>query len=351
MRVRIVVFLAIVEICVLAFMAGQREWVLRSGQTVTLRTEPVDPSDPMRGQYIRLSYGFSQVRRAQWSDGLAVAVKAAGSYRRLMDMRVYAAMSVDDTGLAEFVSLSDRPPANGPYLAGRVDVVNVDIINVRYGIEALFLQQGAARAVEAARIKEHAGAPLDVDVAVGASGMAVLKAYSWEPLGITVTIERPSGLRPVRGAAQPQTGPTAALVKLVNYGPADVAVVKVPDGGSFSMVPDKMRTNGHPEYNWAGESNAPADLSSATVVVLKPGQTLDTRIDLTQSRWFVTGPNTGSPNGVPVSLHDLKNGWNAWFRIQYSAPTPAQSAGLPHADLIWHRAVTSRAFGAMAGVD
>jgi hypothetical protein len=249
------------------------------------------------------------------------------------------------------VALSDRPPASGPYLAGRIDFSNVDVINVRYGIEALFLQQGAARAVEAARFKEHAGAPLDVDVAVGASGMAVLKGYSWEPLGITVTFERPPRPRPIRGIFQPQTGPTAALVKLVNYGPADVAVVQKPDGGSFRMVPDTRRTNGQPAYHWVGESGPPADLSGATVVVLKPGQTLETRLDLAQPKWFVTGPNTGSPNGVPVSLHDLKNGWNAWFRIQYSAPTSAQSAGLPHAELIWHRAVTSRAFGAMFGLD
>ena len=62
----LVVMVAIaLQVVVLFFMAGEREWVVRTGRTVFLRTAPVDPRDVMRGDYVRLNYEMSRVPHVQ----------------------------------------------------------------------------------------------------------------------------------------------------------------------------------------------------------------------------------------------------------------------------------------------
>ena len=53
MRARLPWIVAALQIVLLAFMAGEREWVARTGTPVVLRTAPIDPRDPMRGDYVR----------------------------------------------------------------------------------------------------------------------------------------------------------------------------------------------------------------------------------------------------------------------------------------------------------
>ena len=50
------------QLLVLAWMAGEREWIFRTGQVVYLRTAPVDPRDLFRGDFVRLHYESNSLR-------------------------------------------------------------------------------------------------------------------------------------------------------------------------------------------------------------------------------------------------------------------------------------------------
>src|ERR1700722_19874827 len=52
---------ALVQLALLALMVGDRVRILRDGTEVTLRAQPVDPRDLLRGDYVTLSYNISQL--------------------------------------------------------------------------------------------------------------------------------------------------------------------------------------------------------------------------------------------------------------------------------------------------
>jgi len=133
---------AALQVFVLAFMAGQREWVLRTGRTTYLRTAPIDPRDLMRGDYVRLEYEMSRVPRELWRDGLLAADPDRRPIRP--DTVVYALLREGDNDRAELVSLSDQRPAEGLFIRGRTESWWSwrDTLQVRYGLEAYVMQQG-----------------------------------------------------------------------------------------------------------------------------------------------------------------------------------------------------------------
>jgi len=351
MKVKLALLGAGLQVLVLAFMAGQREWIMRTGTPVTLRTAPIDPNDPMRGAYVRLDYEASFVPPAQCRGEIVNWVKLS-DYRelqRLRDRVVYAPLTIGPHGLAEVTSLSDTPPASGLFLRGRVQSLDANGVRVRYGIEALFMHKDAARKMETMAFSEKAGAPMAVTVALGSAGTAVLKSTAWEPLGLTITPDRPPprepGNPPARWPPPPITGMT---VTLHNYGDKDLAIVNLPGAKSFRMVPNTRFVGDH--YAWVGAiSTERPTASAADIIVLKPGAKHAIHLDLTQSQWWVT--DTRKPGSDPMPLQKLTEGWAASFRIEYAPPSADAVKDLPHADLIRHAPLRSRAFNPNQGVD
>jgi len=351
MRVRLALLVAALQVVVLAFMAGQREWIARYGAPLTLRTAPVDPNDPMRGAYVRLDYEISFVPAALCKDGPAEWTRITNyqDQRMLRDRIVYAALKVATHGIAELASLSDAPPASGPFLRGRVQSVDLNGVRVRYGIEAMFMNKESARRTEDLARRERIGAPMNVHIAAGASGISVLKDYVWEPLGITIAFDRPPPRDrsdpQQRGQPQPLTGLT---VTLHNYSDHDVAIIDLPDAKSFRMVPNTGFTPGH--YDWVGsDAGEPPPPKSDDIIVLAPGAKHDVHIDLTRPRWWIT--DTKVVGAAPMPMQDVKDGWTANFRIEYAPLGEEATLGLPHADLIRHAPLRSRAFNANQGMD
>jgi hypothetical protein len=58
-----------------------------------------------------------------------------------------------------------------------------------------------------------------------------------------------------------------------------------------------------------------------------------------------------SASGTPVAWGALANPWSVSFRLEYAPPTRAESVGLPHANLIRHSRLRSRAFNPVGAVD
>jgi hypothetical protein len=225
-------------------------------------------------------------------------------------------------------------------------------MQVRYGIEALFMQKDLAVRTEQIALKEKVGAPMNVQVAVGGSGISVLKDFEWEPLGITIELDqlpRANTVPPQPQVQNRQPGLTGLTVSLHNYSENDVAVVDLPGRHSFRLIPnDRFQA---PNYTWAGKDRVvklPAPRGEA-IVVLKPGEVHKVHIDLTDERWWILDVN--KPDSVAFPMQQVENGWAASFRIEYVPASAETLAGLPNAELVRHAPLRTRAFNANRGID
>lgn len=335
------------QLAVLAYMAAEREWIVRNGSTLLLRTAPVDPRDVMRGDFIRFDYEIGHVPVSQCEGAVKAwaAETKPRSYRTHRDDVVYATVRLDADKVASLVGLSDRRPESGLFLRGRVVSVTDRMVNVRFGLEALFTPQGEAREFED-EARKRAGLPVDVEVAVSGSGTGVAKGYRWEPIGITIELDRPP-----RDPEAPRrrTVPAAmrgATVELKNYSDRPVAIVVRPQGQSFRLVRNERA--GDTRLSWVGEGRALPRVDATMIRVLAPGATYRERLDFNDPAWFVRDER--NPGAAPHSIAVLQNTWGATFRLEYAPPEPGECAGLPDAALIRHSRLRSRAFS-VAGVD
>ncbi|MFC4625238.1 GDYXXLXY domain-containing protein [Daeguia caeni] len=147
----------------------QRASILRSGKVVELLSEPVDPRDLLRGDYVVLDYAISSIARSD------IAGKTVPGQRD-----VYVALKPGANGLWHFSRASLTPLADlAPeevqiHGKSRYDIPNDPerIIRIHYGIERFYLPEGQGRAVEDAQ-RDRA---ITVMVAVNRHGEAVIKA-------------------------------------------------------------------------------------------------------------------------------------------------------------------------------
>jgi uncharacterized membrane-anchored protein len=351
MNWRLAVLVVAAQALLVAFMAAQREWIARTGTLITLRTAPIDPHEPMRGEFVRFRYEINTVNAAALQGGLA-AWRHGVDYRtarRLRDHVVYAAIEMSPEGFATLKYLSDEPPAQGLFLRGRVSAVNLGsdgsgTVEVRYGIESMFLQEGAAKRVETLAWTERRSVPIDTKVSLGSSGVGVLRSFEWEPLGLTV-IPDPVPVAP-RDPNQPRwapqqpqpSGPRGVTVEFGNFSDRDLAIVDLPDGRAFRLRIDA--TNGASAYRWvnANKPAAPVKPEELRVIVLHPGQKHRVHLDLNDPRWWVEG---GASHESARALRDVHDRWAARFRIEYAPPSAVEIGAAPHADLVRHVPVAS----------
>lgn len=260
------------QLAVLLFMAAPREWTLHFGRVVYLRTAPVDPRDVMRGDYVRLNYDLSTVPRDLCRDGLAAAMANPpaesgkrwrsrgvwGGFEQSLlppDTPVFAVLKPGEGDVAVLDHLTDRKPAQGLYLRGRLESLTEGLARVRYGLEAYFMEQGEALELERSQAGTTSRAPLEMRVAVGPGGLAVLKGHRRGPLEIGLDLQRrPRGA----GSAPPwEQGEVvvAATLSLRNASDTNLALVALPEGRSFALVPDlRWGTNA---WRWVGADLPP----------------------------------------------------------------------------------------------
>lgn len=188
------------QVALLAYVAGEREWVLRTGRTMVLRTMPVDPRDPMRGDYVRLRYAMPSVSPSQCEGKLAEFLKT--QKRPPPGTRVYARLRETEEGFAEFVALTDVLPAEGLFIRGRTERHwGSGGIPVRYGLEAFFMEQGRALAMEQRRTRDGFSLPLEMIVAINRRGLAVIRGHRWGNLAVALELHTEPA--PGRGRRRP----------------------------------------------------------------------------------------------------------------------------------------------------
>jgi uncharacterized membrane-anchored protein len=332
MRKLLIICVAVLQVLLLAFMAGQREYVLRTGRTVYLRTVPVDPRDFFRGDYVRLRYEISNVAKEYFRDGLAAEAKDTDS-RRYRDRPVYVVLKVDDSNLADIDYVTDKKPRDGKlYIRGRRDYICNGSLDIRYGIEAYFVEQGKGEQLERRRFSapDEAAVSLEMKVALGSNGIAVINGYRRPPVAIKVE------------NIEPRNGPIQSCrLKLINVSDKPVAIVDLPDNGSLKLEIDSQRWYQDRNLRWANDNILPKTVEDKDIHTLQPNQSYEFNINFNAPYWSVI-----EKEDKPIPINQLKSArWDApYFNLVYQPPSKEQCKVLKDADLIWHGKAVSNSF-------
>jgi uncharacterized membrane-anchored protein len=113
MRKAFIVAAIIMQVLVLAYMAGEREYILGSGTIVHLRTAPVDPRDIFRGDYVRLSYEISRIAANDITD-------AESREKIKKGRKIFVSLEKGPDGLHRMTQAQFQRPQTGLYLTGRI---------------------------------------------------------------------------------------------------------------------------------------------------------------------------------------------------------------------------------------
>lgn len=337
---RLVLILAVsAQLLVLAWMAGEREWIFRTGQPAYLRTAPIDPRDLFRGDFVRLQYEINSVRREDLEAGLS----SPGAERKRHEV-VYTRLRPAGEGLYEAAGTSARRPEGGLFLRGRTEDSwrmgwrGGGHFLVKYGIEQLFVEQGSGRDIEKRRGRRgELQVPMEVEVAVSPSGTAVIRGYRWSRLGAKLEVlRRPAARNRAANALAPE-GPLSPKLRftLANASDAPLSVADAGEHCAFHLVP----------VAWAGQAYPPASPACAAApearaIALAPGETYSVDFDLSEPRWHVV------VNGKTIEVGALPG--FPRFRIEYRTPDPAPAAA---GGALWRGRLASQAFNASGAID
>jgi uncharacterized membrane-anchored protein len=153
------------QILILLAMVALRAVPLITGQTVLVRVVPVDPRDLFRGDYVILSYDFSQVP-SEGVEGLSADQRRRRS--KLEGRTVYVPLVPDSNGVhMRAGKVTVVKPDAGLFLKGQMSSYR----SVKFGIEAYYVQEGTGRRYEEA-IRDR---QLTAELAVTSGGQAALK--------------------------------------------------------------------------------------------------------------------------------------------------------------------------------
>ena len=326
----------LLQMLVLALMAGEREHILANGRVVHLQTAPIDPRDLLRGDYVRLNYEISRIA--------ADRIEGAGEEMLLKKGDpVYVVLKEGPNGLYDLGHARLQKPKAGVFLKGRTlyphhPQQTGQPLWMAYGIEAYFVEQGAGIEIEKRR-GDRAGVqvPLEMEVAVSHDGTAVIKGYRWSPLGIGLQMVRsPGNNLPVGGIP----GSAAVRLTLTNASDKPLAIVDRPSDCSFFLEPVAWARRRWVPANSPCRSAPPAD---SEVVVLSPGGEKSIDIDFADDRWQVKA------DGKAIQIGALE--WSEQFRLVYRPPAAEACRHLQQRDLIWHGHLASRAFHGRGQID
>lgn len=323
---KIAIIVAIlVQFLVLAWMAGEREWIVRTGPTVWLRTAPVDPRDLFRGDYVTLGYEISTIPEEKFGPQLRKEIAAEAEEKGILgteqEIPVFVALQVDDNGMAEVASVDLIPPGSGLFIKGRVRAYNLSsgaLNRVEYGIDAFFVEQGQGRKLEQNPEGTPAGTQvsLEMQAALGRDGTAVLKNYRWAPLGFGVEV------RKGRKATEDSAEETPALtLTFHNTSTAPVAIVLPADGQTVRL--QGQASWDEPFVDIESASTLPC--TDADVRVLQAGETVTVDMKL-----------------LPEWQAALAEKELVYFRIVYAPPPVQACASLADAGKIWRGTLESR---------
>ncbi|MFT5617871.1 MAG: putative membrane-anchored protein [Arenicella sp.] len=141
------VVVAIAQLFVPAQMILQRESVLEEGKIYKFKTAPIDPTDPFRGKYVRLSFSNQQIAKVggKWEAGETV----------------FALLELDSAGFSIIGDIQrDQPSEEIDYLKVEIDYVKdnswqdstniVSTIRLNFPFDRFYMEESKAYEAELA---------------------------------------------------------------------------------------------------------------------------------------------------------------------------------------------------------
>jgi uncharacterized membrane-anchored protein len=164
MKLKLVILVLALQTAWLLGTVVRQENLLRTGQAVLLETQPVDPRDPLRGDFVRLNYKISDVPAKLFSP----PVKTDPPY----GTKIFVALAPAGTNqfweVTRASTESLAPAANEVMLRGKTAWSwrnGTNSIHVEYGIEQYYVAEGTG----------NPHGRLTAQAAVSKSGRASLK--------------------------------------------------------------------------------------------------------------------------------------------------------------------------------
>jgi len=103
-------------------------WPLLTGTTIVLQTEPLDPFDPLRGQYMTIGYEITRLPSVEGAtEGDAI----------------YVTLIPDTEGIWRSQEVGTKKPTQGVFIRGKAIFVYSSEMTVEYGIEQFFFERHA----------------------------------------------------------------------------------------------------------------------------------------------------------------------------------------------------------------
>ena len=166
---------------VLGGMIYSRTVPFRNAEQITVETEPVDPRDLFRGDYVILNYSFTNpggFRGFGNNQEKIFDSDVDPSDRRLSGRTVYTLMEIGADQIARPTKMTLQRPESGIFLKG----IWRSYYRVNYGIHSFYVQEGTGRDIERAMSRPNEPNPpklrkkVLVDLLVAPSGDAKIKA-------------------------------------------------------------------------------------------------------------------------------------------------------------------------------
>lgn len=128
------VLVAVAQLSAPAWMIIGHERVRREGEEFKFRTEPVDPRDPFRGEYVRLGF---EAENGHW------LAPSAGSGTDNQRHHAYALLGTDSAGFARIEQLVRDRPSEGAFVpVAYMYWANDTIFNVSLPFDRYYLEEG-----------------------------------------------------------------------------------------------------------------------------------------------------------------------------------------------------------------
>jgi uncharacterized membrane-anchored protein len=170
----VALLVALAQIGFLGRIIAGRAAVLRNGQEIVLKVEPIDPRDLLRGDYVRLGYEISSVPTKQITNIAPDQFSSDDSW-------LYARVKKGDDGYWHLVSTTfDAPLAAAPgpdeadvkgHVAEGWSLGADTSIGVDYGIDRFYLPEGEGIELQ----QDMRVRPFGVRVALASDGTPQIK--------------------------------------------------------------------------------------------------------------------------------------------------------------------------------
>ena len=118
----------IIVLVVISSFILYNQWPLMTGKKIVLATQPIDPFDPFRGQYMAINYEISRVNNVEgFEEGDTI----------------YVSLKEDEEGIWRIKDSTKSKPDKGDFIRGDVTRVYESNVRVEYGIEQFFFERNA----------------------------------------------------------------------------------------------------------------------------------------------------------------------------------------------------------------